>query len=169
MSDKTEVTNAPKFSPEVAAAVAKIESTITLDSKTGQSSHPGDADDAYALTLPESLSIEHVKAVRKHDDVFVAATGHVHLSQSVAAMKSNSDLKETVATFSMVGGTKVVHKVDRERHFPDIRNPEGPGITVWGSLSSKITSTAGSNTGDLKKVRDWHKEAAMAALGGSSK
>lgn len=146
-----------KLSPGAQAIVEKLQGEVTHDKQ---------GDDSYLRALPAELSAAAVKLNREYDSDFVAATGYLFGQATNDAMKGDKNLQSTSQSFDMLHGTTVTHKVDRHRHFPDIRNPEGPGIDKFGVLSSKVTSAAGHNAGDYKKVRDHLQELAMTALGG---
>lgn len=146
--------------PEVKALSDKIQDLVKVDHKTGETTVQ---DDVWEKTLPESLSKDQIKAVKEHEENFVAAGADAIGSLAVAAMKKNVDLDTVTATIGMHGRDKVSYDVSRQKSY---HNPQNPGdeIVKHGVVKTNLQTYAGRNAGELKKVLSAINEHAEKAL-----
>lgn len=159
MSDKKEST-APAVKQVVIDMSEKMKSGITLDKKTGTATA---ADDIFASTLPEDLSIETVKRVSEHNGNFIAAGALAFGDMSVAAMAKNKGLEQTTLKIAMAGRDSVEYTVDRTKQYRNPQDEKNP-IVKHGVVSATYNSLVGTNTGSLKAARKTIEQAAMDAL-----
>lgn len=162
MSDK-EVATALKVSEGSQSAYEKAKELIGKPDKEGNLNSLT-ADKAGAL-MPDDLSVDVFhRSLSALSDINSGTMRSVQ-EAAIDAFKSNKDLHIVNATVDLGGGTKINHRIERERNFPNMRDPDGPAITNYAHVTTKITTEAASGNGDYKKIRDWHKGVALEAIG----
>lgn len=111
----------------------------------------------YANELPEGITMDTVKAMQKHDAIFMAGVGHAFGLASIEAMKKDKHLQETQLSTSV--GKDSLGGVFRRTYEKSLGIPKDgedrKTETAYGQLnmSYKKSGTAGSR-GALKKVRE---------------
>lgn len=129
-----------------------ILAALTIDNQTGAIAEKPDADKPeltlYEKTLPETLSMESVKAVKLHDTRFVAGSARALSELSNGAMAANKELVSATHTLAMFGKDSVTVTANRD-----------------GALDVTVTNRAVDPTaGELKKVFHDFKAAMKDAL-----
>ena len=123
------------------------------------------AEGLYANNLPEGLTMEVVESVHTHDANFASAAGLAFGEVSIDAMKKHASIDSTGADVMMTGKDKLSLNVRRkvETRAPGSTDP----VISYGVLEASIDRyEPTSKRGDLKAVRTFLKESALAALGG---
>lgn len=145
---------------EVLQMATRIETGLKLDAKTGIASAE---DNLYELLLPETLTLETVKAVGAHNSNFIAAGTYAFGNVAIKAMAKHKDLEKASAEIKMAGRDVLNLNIDRSKTYTD--HLHGSGDTVkYGVVSASYDVRAGKNSGELKKARTLVAELAMQKL-----
>jgi len=152
MSDKAP---SPKntISQEVLDMSKKIAESLTIDKKTG---HGEAADGIYEANLPETLTVETVKAVTDYNTTFVAAGTHAFGTIAIEAMKSSKNLTEANVKIKMFDKDVLGVSIERSKDYNNALAKEGQPKTVtkFGVVQTVYDVNAGGNkSGQLKLVR----------------
>ncbi len=148
------------LSPEVQALSDKIVKTLSVDKETGAGST--DEKDLFGSNLPESLTIDTVKAVNNYTRDFVAASTHAAGIVSLEAMAGSKKLEQTSFNIGLEGRDHVEMVFKRSEV---INNPmTKTEATHYCNPTVKITTRAGKSSSQLKNAVKLIREAAAAKL-----
>lgn len=152
----------PKLNDDVNALVEKMNSAFSIDSDNGVGSAP---DNFYADNLPETVNMDHVKALSDYNSNFIAAGVASFGNMAVDAMTKNAELKDASLTIPMGVKDSVTYNVNREHTYPNRFAKDGDAtITKYGSVSTCYEVHAGNLGGQLKHARDIVRNAALEKL-----
>ena len=137
---------------QVRAMADKIKENLSIDASNGviTPAAPAEGEPAlYEKLLPESITIDQVKAVKNFDTQFVAGTARAVTELAREAYTSNPELNSSSATVGMYGKDNVTITASRD-----------------GNVDVSVTNRAvNTGAGELKSaVKDF--KAAMAEAKG---
>ncbi len=149
-----------EIKPEVLELATKLKAGITI-SKGGEATI---TEGLYEQTLPESISMETLKEIQKHNSTFIAAAGHAFGESAIGVMKKNAEVSAVSVSIPTVGKDTLDLTFQRERQIP---NAGGEGTSVkYGSLQAKYNMYGAGSRGQLLKVKQELSEKAAAVFGG---
>lgn len=120
---------------------------LTLDSN-GAGTLP---KDIFEKTLPEDMTLDTVKRVHAHRDLFSAAVAQALVDKAHPAMKENKDLAEA-SVETKVANDRLSHRILRRS---ENRSPaDGSTVVTKGALRSRYVAQAGRGVGVLKQVSE---------------
>lgn len=151
-----------KISSDVAAMAEAIKANVNLDFKTGTGT---ETKPVFEACLPEDLPMETVKRVNNHNANFVAAGGMAFGELSVEAMTKHPKLEKTDINIKMAGTDHVEYRVERTKEYNNHLAGEGAKTVKHGVLTTTYNVKGGTNSGQLKHVRDHLGALAQEALG----
>lgn len=149
---------------DATAAKIKEQNLLAVDTAGNTTGN----EDVFAKTLPDDLTMAQVNRVDEHRIVFTTASGQVFGQNMIEAMKTNPELKTGVVSIPAGSNVTISHSFDRHKVFPNPQaKEEGQPQTVdrYGVLSTKVSGTAGKNTGLHASLRQELQDAAAAAFG----
>lgn len=144
--------------PEIITMSKVIGASLTSDKKEGTIVA---APDVFEKTLPETLTMETVNAVREHNTTFVAAGAHAFGTAAIDLMSSNKKLDRVAVEMGMGGKDSVAYTMDRSKTTTDHLHGKGE-IIKYGVMTTVLENVAGKNAGQLKAVRKEMGEIALA-------
>lgn len=146
--------------PEVLELAAKLKAGISI-AKDGNATV---TEGLYEQTLPEGITIEQLKDIQKHNNVFIAAAGYAFGESAIDTMKKNAEVSAVSVSIPTVGKDTLDLTFQRERQIP---NAGGEGTSVkFGSLQAKYNMYGAGSRGQLLKVKQELSEKASAVFGG---
>jgi hypothetical protein len=150
-----------KLNPAVEEMKGKIYEAIAV-SNTGDVEK---TDNVYESTLPDDITIDMVKRINTHNELFIAAAYDAVGDAARGAALEHEGIKQVNATFGMTGRNTLHVQWDRavERNAGIAEKGKvAPKKTVYGAMSGKLT-VAGTDTGsgELGKVARRQKQAAQ--------
>jgi hypothetical protein len=156
---KTETATESKVHPRVRSLADTLKAEITVDKKTGTSTPSADY---LEKTLPEGLTVDHIKATFDHVQDLVAA-GTLALGElSTPVMKKDESLTRTSLVLPLTGKNHIGVVFDRTR---EVRAPgSDTPVTKYGSSTQEVVIYGAKNRGELAKVKDELADLAMAAF-----
>jgi UPF0288 family protein (methanogenesis marker protein 3) len=140
---------AKEVKTEIVDLAKKLEDTIKIDSKKGNTEVTGDP---FKENLPDGLSMDTVAAVKDYNTTFVAASSMAFGNLAIEAMTKNKSLEQANVSFGMGGRDSVEHTFIRQK---DVRNVKtGETMQKFGSMTTTMEIHAGNQkAGQLGAVR----------------
>lgn len=130
------------LSEKIAAGVSFVDGKIVIDPNT------------YVQTLPESITVEQVKALHDHNANFFPAAVHALKAPVLKAMKKDKDIEKLQGSFPLIGKDTFDVTIERKRDFPVIGS-EGKTTTVYGNIKASLTTQAArANIGAFSAVKE---------------
>ncbi len=143
----------------------KIKTHIDFSPAKGEKAAVGsEKDSAFEATLPEDLDLATCRKVSDHNANFIAAGAHAFGELAVAAMKKHGDLEEASLKLKMSGRDSVDYNVLRQNEVRNPANRDAEPIVKHGTVRTTYNVKGGSNSGQLKHVRDAINQMASEAL-----
>lgn len=143
----------------------KIKTHIDFSAAKGDKAAIGtEKDSSFEATLPEDLDLATCRKVSEHNATFIAAGAHAFGELAVAAMKKNGDLEEASLKLKMSGRDSVDYNVLRQNEVRNPANRDAEPIIKHGTVRTTYNVKGGSNSGQLKHVRDAINQMAAEAL-----
>jgi hypothetical protein len=157
------MTQANNFSQEINDLVAKMGPRMTLDKSTGEATI---AKDTYASLLPEGITIEVVEQIQDYTKNLATASLYALGTAAIPVWKDNKDLNTASMSMPMSGKDSLNINLTRHSTIPG-KDANGNETTrdVYCSSSVKIDTYGIGKRGDMKRVKDFLAESALAALG----
>ena len=145
----TTETKTAEIKPEVTALAAKLKPMLKLDPKTGVVTAEAGL---YVSSLPAEVTEEALKALGKHNALFVPAIGLAMGELTLPAMKKHTDLGDTKLTIPTVGGDKFNFMIERSRSVPAFGG-KGDPTEKLGHFTANFQMRAAKNSGQFAQVR----------------
>lgn len=159
-TEKTEVTE-----KDLKPATVDLAKTLRKEIKIDAQGVGTVTEDLFIKSLPEEITVEHIKALQKHTTEFVAAATLAFGEESNAVLKKNASLPKTSLVIPTVGRDTINIQVDRRKEASNPANRDEK-IVTYGSASVSIKTTAEKgSSGELSRVRKVLAAKAKAAFG----